>query len=166
MKKIIISLSFVMITGFVLSQSPLYIGTSQLNAGLGLSNTGIPIYIGFDHSIARDITIGAEASYRAYNENWENSYYNHNILGLSGNANYHFNSLLGISSRWDLYAGANLGFYVWTSPDGYTGNHGLNLDLGAQVGTRYYFTNSFGVNLEFGSGNAFTGGKLGLSFRL
>lgn len=166
MKKTWISLTLILLTGFAFSQSPLYKGTSQLNVGLGLSDSGIPIYIGFDHSIARDVTIGAEASYRAYNENWDNSYYNHNILGLSGNANYHFNSLLGISPRWDLYAGANVGFYIWTSPDGYTGNHSSTLGLGAQIGTRYYFSNSFGINLEFGGGNAFNGGKLGLSFRL
>lgn len=166
MKKILLSLSFVLITTFTFSQSALYVGTSQLNVGLGLSDSGIPVYIGFDHSIFRDITLGAELSYRAYNENWQNNYYNHNIIGISGNANYHFNTLFGMSPRWDLYAGANVGFYVWTSPDGYTGNHSSSLGLGGQIGARYYFTNSFGINLEFGGGNAFNGGKLGLSFRL
>jgi hypothetical protein len=149
MKKLIISLSLVLITGFAFSQSPLYVGTSQLNLGVGLSNSGIPIYIGFDHSIARDITLGAELSYRAYNENWQNNYYNHNILGISGNANYHFNTLFGISPRWDLYAGANVGFYIWNSPDGYTGSRSSGLGLGGQLGMRYYFTNAIGLNLEF-----------------
>ena len=166
MKKIVLSLSFALITVFAFSQSPLYVGSSQLNLGVGLSDSGIPVYIGFDHSIARDITLGAELSYRAYNENWQNNYYNHNIVGISGNANYHFNTLFGMSPRWDLYAGGNLGFYFWTSPDGYTGNSSSRLGFGGQVGARYYFTNSIGLNVEFGGGNAFTGGKLGLSFRL
>lgn len=166
MKKIVLSLSFALITVFAFSQSPLYVGSSQLNLGVGLSDSGIPLYIGFDHSIARDITLGAELSYRAYNENWQNNYYNHNIVGISANANYHFNTLFGISPRWDLYAGGNLGFYFWTSPDGYTGNSSSRLGFGGQVGARYYFTNSIGLNVEFGGGNAFTGGKLGLSFRL
>ena len=167
MRKLIISLSLVlMTTGFAFGQSPLYIGTSQLNIGFGLSDTGIPVYIGFDHAVLRDLTLGAELSYRAYNENWENDYYNHDIIGISGNANYHFNNLFHISPRWDIYAGANLGFYLWTSPDGYTGNRSSRLGLGGQVGARYYFTNSLGINLEFGGGNAFNGGKLGLSFRL
>jgi len=166
MKRIIISLSLVLLSTLAFSQSALYRGTSQLNLGVGLSDSGIPVYIGFDHSVLTDVTLGGELSYRAYNENWQNNYYNHNIIGISGNANYHFNTLLGISNRWDFYAGGNLGFYVWTSPDGYTGNHSSSLGLGAQVGARYYFSNSLGINIEFGGGNAFNGGKLGLSFRL
>jgi hypothetical protein len=155
-----------MIAGALSSQEALYRGTTQINVGLGLSDSGIPIYLGFDHAISRNVTLGAELSYRAYNENWQNNYYNHNIMGISGNANYHFNNLFHISSRWDLYAGANLGFYLWTSPDGYTGNSSSRLGLGGQIGGRYFITNSMGVNLEFGGGNAFTGGKLGLTFRL
>ena len=166
MKKLIISLSLILITGFAFSQSPLYRGSSLLNLGVGLSDSGIPVYIGFDHSVSQDITLGAELSYRAYNENWQDDYYNHNIVGISGNANYHFNNLFRISPRWDLYAGANIGFYIWTSPDGYTGSHSSGLGLGGQIGGRYFFTNNLAVNLEFGGGNAFNGGKLGLSFRL
>lgn len=166
MKKIVFSLSLTLLTAFAFSQSPLSVGTSQLNLGLGLSAIGIPLYIGFDHGVARDITLGAELSYRAYNENWQNNRYNHNIIGISGNANYHFNNLLGISPRWDLYLGPNLGFYIWSSPDGYAGNSSSRLGFGAQAGVRYFFTNSFGINLEFGGGNAFSGGKLGLTFKL
>ena len=166
MKKLIFALSFVFVSVFAFAASPLYTGTSQLNLGLGLSDSGIPVYIGFDHAVSRDVTLGAELSYRAYNENWHNDYYDHDIIGISGNANYHFNNLFQISSRWDLYAGANVGFYYWTSPNGYTGNHSSGLGLGGQIGGRYYFSNSLGLNLEFGGGNAFRGGKIGLSIRL
>jgi outer membrane immunogenic protein len=166
MKKYFILISLALITVLAFSQNPLYKGSSQLNAGFGLSDAGVPVYVGFDHAISRDVTLGAEFSFRAYNDNWTNNYYNNNIIGISGNANYHFNNLLHISSRWDLYAGANLGFYIWNSPDGSTGNISSRLGLGGQLGVRYYFTNSFGINLEFGGGNAFNGGKLGLSFRL
>lgn len=166
MKKILLALAFVLMATVAFAQSPLYVGTPQLNLGVGLSDAGIPVYLGVDYCVLRDLTIGAEASYRAYNEHWENNYYNHNIIGLSGNANYHFNSLFRMSNRWNLYAGANVGFYVWTAPDGYTGNHSSGLGFGGQIGARYYVTNSLGLNLEFGGGNAFNGGKLGISFRL
>jgi hypothetical protein len=166
MKKLILSLTLALISAVTFSQSPLSVGSSQLNLGLGLSNAGIPVYIGFDYGVARDITLGAELSYRGYNEYWQSNHYNHNIIGISGNANYHFNSLFGISPRWDLYLGPNLGFYIWSSPDGYTGNSASRLGLGAQLGTRYFFTNKFGINLEFGGGNAFSGGKVGLTFKL
>jgi hypothetical protein len=71
-----------------------------------------------------------------------------------------------MTPRWDIYAGVNVGFYVWNSPDRYTGSHSSGLGLGGQLGVRYFFTNSIGLNLEFGGGNAFNGGKIGLSFRL
>ena len=166
MKQLIIALVFIFSAGFASAEGPLYVGSSQLNLGVGLSGIGIPVYIGFDHSVSRDISLGAELSYRGYNEDWQNYHYNHNIIGISGNANYHFNSLFHIPSRWDLYAGGNVGFYIWTSPDGYTGNHSSGLGLGAQVGARYYISNAVGLNVEFGGGNAFSGGKLGLSIRL
>jgi hypothetical protein len=38
--------------------------------------------------------------------------------------------------------------------------------IGAQVGGRYYFTDKFGVNVEIGGGNAFSGGKIGVSIKL
>jgi outer membrane immunogenic protein len=166
MKKIISILSFLMISAFTFGQSPLPLGKTQLNAGVGLSEWGVPVYVGFDYSIHKDITLGAEFSYSSYREHWENYYYNHNILGFSGNANYHFNSVLKIPQKWDFYAGLNLGFFVWTSPDNYYGNHSSGLGLGAQVGGRYYLTDKVGINLEFGGGNAFYGGKFGLSFKL
>lgn len=166
MKKILLSISFVLISAVAFAQNPISLGKSQLNLGLGFSDAGIPVYIGLDHCIVTDLTIGLEASYRGYNEQWNNQYYKHNIIGLSGNFNYHFNRLLHISSFWDLYAGLNIGYYAWASPDGYTGNHNSGLGLGGQVGVRYYFSDRLGLNLEFGGVNAFKNGKLGISFQL
>jgi len=166
MKKIIISLALLVISTIVFCQNPLGRRYNQLNLGVGLTGWGIPLYLGLDRYISRDVSLGGELSYRAYNEKWHDDYYNHNIMGVSGNLNYHLNRILDISSPWDLYLGPNVGFYVWTSPDGYTGNRSSGLGLGGQIGIRYYFTNKVGINLEFGGGNAFTGGKLGLSFPL
>ncbi|MDD4921110.1 MAG: hypothetical protein PHS30_01385 [Bacteroidales bacterium] len=166
MKKVIFAIAFVMIAGYSFSQSPLPVGRSQFNIGVGLSDMGTPFYLGIDHSVLPDVTIGGEFSYRAYRENWNSNYYNHNIMGFSGNGNYHFNSLLGIPKTWDFYAGLNLGFYVWTSPDTYEGSNSSGLGLGGQIGGRYYLSNKVGLNLEFGGGNAFSGGKIGLSLKL
>jgi len=157
---------FIAISCFSFSQSPLPVGRTQFNAGVGLSGWGVPFFIGIDHSVHKDITIGGELSYRSYRENWANTHYNHNIMGFSGNGNYHFNSLFNIPQKWDFYAGLNLGFYVWSSPDDYDGDNNSGLGLGAQIGGRYYFSDRVGLNLEFGSGNAFSGGKLGITIKL
>jgi len=148
------------------AQGSLSTGASQLNAGFGISGWGIPVYLGLDYGLAKDFTVGGELSFRSYNDNYNGTGYNHNIMGISGNGNYHFNSVFNLSEKFDFYAGLNLGFYVWTSPSDYPGNHTSGLGLGAQVGGRYYFSRKVGLNLEVGGGNAFSGGKIGLTFKL
>jgi len=166
MKKIIISSMLSVIAILCYSQNSLPKGKSQLNLGVGFSEWGVPVYIGFDHSVSNDITLGLELSYRGYRENYNNNNYNHNITGFSGNANYHFNRVMNIPSNFDFYAGLNLGFYVWSSPNNYYGSHSSGVGLAAQIGGRYYFSKKAGLNLEFGGGNAFSGGKFGVTFKL
>jgi len=166
MKKFVLGIAFAMISAYSFSQNPLREGRSQFNVGVGLSDAGVPFYLGVDYGVLEDVTLGGEFSYRSYRENWNNYYYNHNIMGFSGNGNYHFNSLLNISPKFDFYAGLNLGFYVWTSPDNYNGSNTSGLGLGGQVGGRVYLSHKVALNLEFGGGNAFSGGKLGLTFKL
>mgnify|MGYP000985154404 CR=1 FL=1 len=166
MKKHLLTVSFLLLSNFIFSQSPIAKGESQVNAGIGLSSWGVPVYVGLDYGVHPDISIGGELSYRSYNDKYDNISYDHSVIGISGNGNYHFNRVLEIPSKWDLYAGLNLGFYIWNSPDGYEGSHSTGLGLGAQIGGRYFFSDKIGINLEFGGGNAFSGGKLGLTFKL
>jgi len=166
MKIFFLIIALALITGFGFSQNPFPKGRNQLNIGVGLSDRGVPIYFGLDHGVGSDFSLGGELSFRNYNEHWRDDDYNHSITGISGNANYHFNRILEINDDWDLYAGVNLGFYIWSSPDEYRGNHSSGLGLGAQIGARYYFSSKVGINLEFGSGNAFSGGKVGITIRI
>ncbi|MHA7108486.1 outer membrane beta-barrel protein [Sunxiuqinia elliptica] len=166
MKKQLLILSLVLFSNLLFAQAPIAKGESQLNAGVGLSSWGVPLYVGLDYGVHEDITIGGELSYRSYNDKYANVNYDHSVIGISGNGNYHFNRVLELPSEWDFYAGLNLGFYIWNSPNGYEGSHSSGLGLGAQIGGRYFFSDNVGVNLEFGGGNAFSGGKLGVTFRL
>jgi outer membrane immunogenic protein len=163
MKNLFFVPAFVLLSLLSFAQSPLPLKHTQINTGLGFSDWGVPVYVGFDYSVHKDITLGAELSFRGYNEYWHDYYYHHNVIGFSGNANYHFNTIFKIPRNWDLYAGINIGFYAWTSPGGYEGSHSSGLGLGGQIGGRYYFTNKVGINLEFGGGNAFSGGKIGVT---
>jgi outer membrane immunogenic protein len=166
MKKLII-LSFLLVVSQVaFSQYFLAKNQAQLNAGLGFSSWGLPVYVGFDVGVHRDISVGGELSFRSYNNKFQDNKYRHNIIGFSGNGNYHFNTVLDIPRQWDFYAGLNLGFYYWNSDNDYDGDGSSGLGLGAQVGGRYYFSDKFGINLEFGGGNAFSGGKFGVTLRL
>jgi hypothetical protein len=158
MKKILLILSFLSIATLSQAQYALDKGKLQLNAGLGLSNWGLPVYVGLDYGVHKDISVGGEISFRNYSPR----FYSYNIIGISANGNYHFNYLLKIPKQWDLYAGLNLGFFVWT---GDVTQRGSPLGVGAQVGGRYYFTDKFGFNLELGGGNAFGGGKIGITYK-
>jgi hypothetical protein len=152
--------------GTVQAQNALDKGQFQFNGGVGLSSWGLPIYLGLDYGITEDITIGGEMSFRSYQDHWSGLPYRHSIIGFAGNGNYHFNNLLSIPENWDFYAGLNLGFFIWNSPETYGGSGASGLGFGGQVGGRYYFNEKLGVNVEFGGGNASTGGKLGISVRL
>lgn len=140
---------------------PLDKGQMQVNAGIGYSGWGLPIYVGLDYGITPDITVGPEVSFRSYNY-WE---YHHTIIGIYVNGDYHFVNLLNLPSNTDLYAGLNLGFNLWISPSEYGGTDSSGLGLGVHVGGRYYFTDRLGVNAEFGGGTV-SGGKIGISYKL
>jgi len=166
-KKISTVLVIVFFTAMALNaQARFDKGNKQFNAGLGFSGWGVPLYLGLDFGVHKDITVGLEGSFRSYSDHWKNSSYSHTILGFSGNGNYHFNTILQIPQRWDFYAGLNLGFYLWSSPNEYNGTHSSGLGLGAQIGGRYFINHKFGLNLEFGGGNAFSGGKFGITVKI
>lgn len=142
------------------AQSALPKGGKQLNAGLGFSNFGTPIYIGVDFAVHDDITVGPQLSYRKHNQ----QFFDFTILVVGVTGNYHFNTLLEIPSEFDLYAGLTLAYYSWSSPSGFGGASASGIELEAQIGGRYYFDPQWGVNLEFGGGNA-SGGKIGISYK-
>lgn len=140
------------------AQCPIPQGSKQINFGLGLAESSVPVYFGMDFGIGNDFSLGFETSYR-------NRVDYYNVWGVSGNMNYHFNRILNIPRNFDFYAGANLGAYLYDYADQYHGNDMSALGLGIQVGGRYYFTPAFGINLEFGGGNAFAGGKFGVTIK-
>ena len=166
MKRLFLTLVLLVAVTAAFAQSPIGKGESQLNAGVGLSSWGLPLYVGLDYGVHQDITLGGELSWRSFNDNYSGFKYNHSIIGVSGNGNYHFNTILNIPSPWDFYAGLNLGFYIWSSPDGYKGSNASGLGLGGQIGGRYFFSDKLGVNLELGGGSAFGGGKVGITLKL
>ena len=166
MKKLLLVM-VVIASGLVAnSQAALSAGKYQFNAGFGLSDWGIPIYAGVDYGLENNFTVGGEMSFRSYSESVNGKSYRDIITGISGNINYHLNEVLNVPDNFDVYGGLNLGFYAWSTPSGYAGSHSSGLGLGAQLGGRYYFTDKLGVNLEFGGGNAFSGGKIGLTIKL
>ncbi len=148
------------------AQYALKTGKMQFNGGLGLSSWGLPVYAGIDYGFDKNISFGGEASFRSFTERVADGRYISSIIGLAGNANYHFVEMLGVDDKFDVYAGLNIGFYIWNTANDYLGSGATGLGVGAQIGGRYYFKKNMAVNVELGGGNAFSGGKVGLSVLL
>lgn len=174
MKKILIVIALCTATSWACAQNALKVGEKQLNAGLGLFGKGTSIYAGLDYGVYEDITAGGEISIQSRSDRFGFGKIKYKGFGIGANANYHFNRLLEIEEKWDVYAGLTLNYYKWNTevtdfsgnPYNYNGAYdydsGFGLDV--QVGGRYFFNERFGVNVELG-GLSFSGGKLGVTYK-
>ncbi len=155
----------------VFAQGSLEKGKAQINAGFGVSGWGVPVYAGVDFAVHESITVGGNISYRNNSESYSGNKYSQSLTVINFNGNYHFNKLLELPDPWDLYAGATLGYYVWSDVKWNNGNgvvyggESSGIGAGIQIGGRYFFTDKFGVNLELGGGTG-TGASLGVTFKL
>ena len=146
------------------AQGTLGKGGKQLNAGFGFSNWGVPIYAGVDFGVHESITIGPKVSFRTYNQTILSNRYSQTLIVISFNGNYHFNQLLELPDPLDLYAGLSLGYYIWASDQDFSGAQASGIGLEGQIGVRYFFSDKFGLNLEFGGGVG-TGGGFGITYK-
>lgn len=160
---------FIILFVFTLSlganaQAPLAEGAFQINAGLGATRGAIPLSVGVDYGLMPDITVGGELNFWSYRNRVVFTDYRFTVIGVSANANYHFNTIADLPSDIDVYAGLNLGFYVVSSS--FAGAGGSNLGLGGQLGGRYFFTDNVAFLIELGGGTYFTSGKVGITLLL
>lgn len=171
MKKCLAVAGFFLAMSNFSAQRSLDVGDFQVNGGVGISNGGIPIYVGLDYVVANNFTLGGELSFRSKTDTDVYGKWRNTGIGIAVNGNYHFNDLLRIPAQFDLYAGGSLGYYNWTNSyqgnyavHSYTGNYDSGLALSLQIGGRYFFNDNWGVNLEFGGGTI-SGGKIGATYR-
>ena len=125
-----------------------------LNFGLGLSDGGIPVYLSYDFPVAANLSVAPFVETNLDGFNW---------ITPGVKVDYYFDQLLGMPDAFDFYAGGNAGFII------YMGNHNDsgtgNLHLGLEVGGRWWFSDKWGLNLEFAGGTGYRT-KLGLSMKM
>ena len=182
MKKILFLAGLLLTVATASGQATLDKGALQLNAKLGFSGWGVPITVGADYGIADDITVGGELSYRSYKttgityvteqvgifrmEVPRSTDYRHSIFGILANGNYHFNRLFKLPSQVGVYAGLSLGYFIASSPSGYTGSSYSQFGYSVQTGARYFFNDKFGVNVEIAGGLVGGEFKAGITYKL
>ena len=146
----------------------------MLNAGVGFSGYGIPIYASIDFPVSDNITVGGSVSFQTNTENFgfNDTRWKHTIFGIGARGDYHFNELLDVPDEWDLYAGVSLEYYSWeTKLKGggeaiYRGSGSGGLGFSGRVGCRYFFNEKLGANLEFGGGSVLSSGRIGITVLL
>ena len=182
MKKFLLLAGLLLTVATASAQATLEKGALQLNAKLGFSGWGVPITVGADYGIADDITVGGELSYRSYKttgityvteqvgifrmEVPRSTDYRHSIFGILANGNYHFNRLFKLPSQVGVYAGLSLGYFIASSPSGYTGSSYSQFGYSVQTGARYFFNDKFGVNVEIAGGLVGGEFKAGITYKL
>jgi len=150
MKKITFLIGLLFIAGGMIAQdgtAPLSKGQRQLNFGLGFSGRGLPTYVGMDFAFHNDWTAGPVVKL-IFDDDFG--------FGALGRVDYHWNRLIGIPSNWDFYLGGSVGVISQDKFD---------LDWGLQVGGRWYWSEKWGLNLEFGGGPTF-GTSIGVSMKM
>lgn len=167
-KQLITLIIFCLVLSGAKAQNPLSDDGHQFKLASGYNIKGIPLYVSYEMGVLENITFGLEYSFRAYNESTDTADYAHSISGFSFFSNYYFNQLLNLpDDKWFIYAGLNIGYYKWFSPDGYfkAGESSSTLAIGAQIGGAFYFSD-WGVFLEGTGGTENAGAKLGVIYRL
>ncbi len=143
-------------------------GETQLNGGVGLSNWGFPVYVGFDYGLLENLSAGADLSFQTFIEKLNGYKYNHSIYGIEGNLNYHLVERFMIPEEFDFYVGAHVGYFYWDNSNSHRVINGLGTQgtrIGAQVGGRYYFNDYFGINVELAAGMAFYNSRIGITIK-
>ncbi|WP_044173634.1 hypothetical protein [Flectobacillus major] len=144
-------------------------GDKLLNLGLGLNSYysgGVPFGASFEVGIDDDLSVGANVDYLSTS----NYGYRFTALYFGGRGSYHFNRILNIKDeKFDLYAGAGLGYRSFSWADSYAGisidAYGSGIYLGAHLGAKYYFSDTTGAFAELGAVGS-TNARIGVGFKL
>lgn len=168
MKKLFAMIFFAGIIISAHAQYPLESGRLQINLGTGYTNQGIPAYVGADLGIAENLSLGVDGSIRFFNENFGNTTYNHSIITVLGNVNFHFNNMFKLRDHTstDLYGGLSGGYAMAESPALYGGGVETGAVFGAQFGYRMFFNEKVGLDFQLNAMSTYMGARIGLTLLL
>ncbi|QSE96451.1 hypothetical protein [Fulvivirga lutea] len=149
-----------------------------LNLGLGVAGhsgyykyagRSIPVFnINYEFDVAKNFTLAPFASIYTFRDEyyWGNNnnpgkYYNYRevVIPVGVKGFYYFDDLINLTSDWDFYAGASLGFAIVNSSweSGYLGDKNYyhrnnNVFLDIHVGASYHFNEKIGAYIDLSSG--------------
>lgn len=133
-------------------------GNMFLTPQIGLNSYAVPFGVNFEYAMTENIGVGGTVMM------W---IWNHGTLILpSVDAAYHF-TMLEVE-KLDLFAGAGLGFAIFSAKGGYSGSSGIYIS--PFVAGRYWFSDKMAASLRVNVGLigdwTGVGGLLGVTFRI
>lgn len=122
----------------------LALSTNQLSAQaakyLNIGGLGTGLYASIEFPVGSLITVAPQFS----------TDYSFDKFVISAKGNFYFDDIFGVGSEWDVYAGANVGWRLESNNDGAA--------WGIQIGGRWFWSDKWGINAEFGGGSGVLGG--------
>ena len=112
----------------------------QAQKYLNVGGLGTGLYASIEFPVSSVISIAPQFS----------TDYNFDRFVISGKGNFYFDNIFELPEAWDVYAGINLGWRLETNNDGFS--------WGAQIGGRWFWSDKWGINAEFGGGSGVLGG--------
>ena len=137
--------SILAIVAIVFFSSSSIFGQAQKYLNVGGLGTGL--YGSIEFPVSSKITIAPQFS----------TDYNFDKFVISGKGNFYFDDIFGLPSAWDVYAGANVGWRIDKDNDG--------VAWGVQIGGRWFWSDKWGINAEFGGGSGVLGG-VGITMKM
>lgn len=140
-KFLIFILAVLLITSFAYSADNFKKGGKYLTPQIGLNSYAIPFGASFGLAITDNIEAGGTVM--AYF--WSDFGYSFTIIQPSADLFYHFTNL---DLPVDLFAGASLGFSVFSSDTGYSGLYKSSIFLSPFLGARYFLKDKLAISLK------------------
>ncbi|WDF54930.1 outer membrane beta-barrel protein [Mucilaginibacter sp. KACC 22063] len=141
-------------------------GDNLLNIGIGIGSpffgsgysSSLPVNpsVSYEKGITNEISVGGQVAFASskYKVNFPGGNYSfkENAIYIGARGSYHFNELLELDPKFDIYGGASLGYVIVNVKDnqGYSGSTGSGVGFGLFAGGKYYFANNTAVFAELG----------------
>ncbi len=151
MKYLIIIIAFSLMGTRAMAQAE-----KLINFGVGMNELGNIAYIGYEEPTFNNIS--TQVIFKA-----DLPSFNYFILGIG--ANYYFDELLDLNEKFDFYGGISLGSTYFIDKSGMATDSPFNFRLGIQGGGRWYWAESWALQLEAGGGTGYDV-QLGISYFL
>lgn len=137
-----------------------------LNVGVGgvliQGNYTPPVYLGIDYMLTPTLSLSGEYTFLSY----ESIISRQTQYGYMLAMHYHFNKMLRLSPKWDLYAGPVAEFeQTFSTNFGAQDHSSSRWALGMHIGARYFITDRMAINAKIGTGNLGSVGTIGMSVK-